>query len=71
MTRTISGSCLVLVRRFPSPSQTIPFSDVSEAKGRETPSPGVNSHLCLDHVNRNALAARNNEAKGLGNSDKQ
>ena len=70
MTRIISGSCLVLVRRFPSPSRTIPFSDVSESNGRETPGPGGNSHLRLDHVSRNALAAWNNEAKGLGNSGK-
>ena len=71
MKRTISGSYLVLVRRFPSPSRTIPFSDVSWANGRETPGLGGNSHLRLDHVSRNALAARNNEAKGLGNSDKR
>ena len=33
------------------------FCDVSEANGRVTP-----SHLRLDHVNRNELDARNNEA---------
>ena len=30
-------SCLVPVRRFPSPSRSIRFGDVSEANGRETP----------------------------------
>ena len=43
--------CLVPVRRFPSPSRSIHFGDVSEANGRET-----------DHVTQNTLAARNNEA---------
>ena len=38
---------LVPVRRFPSPSRSIHFVDVSEAN---------------DHVTQNALAARNNEA---------
>ena len=38
----------------------IHFGDVSKANGQET-------HFCLDHVTRNALAAWNNEAKGLGN----
>lgn len=56
------GDCLVPVWRFPSPSRSIHFVDVSEANGRETA-----SHLRLDHVTRNAFAARNNEASGLGN----
>ena len=30
-------NCLVPVRRFPSPSRSIRFGDVSEANGRETP----------------------------------
>ena len=49
--------CLVPVRRFPSPSRSIRLGDVSEANGRETP-----SHFCVDHVTRNALAVRKNEA---------
>ena len=31
-----SRACLVPVRRFPSPSRSIHFGDVSEANGRET-----------------------------------
>ena len=54
--------CLVPVRRFPSPSRSIRFGDVFETNGRETA-----SHFRMDHVTRNALAARKNEAKGLGN----
>ena len=42
----------VPVRRFPSPSRSIHFGDISEVNGRER----------LDQVTRNALAARNNEA---------
>ena len=42
----------VPVRRFPSPSRSIQFGDISEVNGRER----------LDQVTRNALAARNNEA---------
>ena len=42
--------CLVLVRRFPNPSRSIHFGDVSEA-------------FRLDHVTQNALAARK---RGLG-----
>ena len=42
---------------FPSPSRSIRFGDVSEANGRETP-----SQFHMDHVTRNALAARKNEA---------
>ena len=38
----------LLVRRFPSPSRSIHFGDVSEANFR------------LDHVARDALATRNN-----------
>ena len=49
--------CLVPVRRFPSHSRSIHLGDVSEANGRETP-----SHFRLDHIIRNALAARNNDA---------
>ena len=49
--------CLAPVRRFPSSSRSIRFGDVSEANGRETP-----SHFRMDHVTRNALAARKNEA---------
>ena len=49
--------CLVPVRRFPSPSRSIRFRDVSETNGRETP-----LHFRMDHVTRNALAARKNEA---------
>ena len=46
--------CLVPVRRFPSPSRSIRFGDVSEENGRE--------YFRIDHVTRNALAARKNEA---------
>ena len=54
--REYSFPCLVLaVRRFPSSSQSIHFGDVYEANRRET-------NLRLDHVTRNALAARNVEA---------
>ena len=49
--------CLVPVRRFPSPSRSIRFGDVSKANGRETA-----SHFRTDHVTRNALAAKKNEA---------
>lgn len=52
---------LVPVRRIPRPFRSILFGDVSEANGRVTP-----SHLRLDHVNRNELAARDNEVQGLG-----
>ena len=45
---------LVPVRRFASPSRSIRFGDVSEANGRE--------YFRIDHVTRNALAARKNEA---------
>ena len=56
MAREYSFPCLVLaVRRFPSSSQSTHFGDVDEANGRET-------NLRLDHVTRNALAARNVEA---------
>ena len=56
MAREYSFPCLVLaVRRFPSSSQSIHFGEVYEANGRET-------NLRLDHVTRNALAARNVEA---------
>ena len=48
-------TCLVPVRRFPSPSRSIRFSDVSETNGRGT-------HFRMDHVTWNALAARKNEA---------
>ena len=54
MAREYSFPCLA-VRRFPSSSQSIHFGDVYEANGRET-------NLRLDHVTRNALAARNVEA---------
>ena len=50
---------LVPVRRFPSPSRSIRFGDVSEANGRETA-----SHFRMDHVTRNTLAARKKEALG-------
>ena len=43
----------VPVRRFPSPSRSIHFGDISEVNG---------GGGRLDHVTRNALAARNNEA---------
>ena len=57
-----ANTCLVPVRRFPSPSRSIRFGDVSEANGRET-------HFRMDHVTRNALAARENEAQGLGKAN--
>ena len=71
--------CLVPVRRFPSPSRSIHFGEVSEANGRETlvlSTWAVSllwifvwaSHFCLDHMTQNVLAARNNEAWGLGES---
>ena len=47
--------CPVPVRQLARPSKSAHFSDVS--KTTKTPS---------DHVTRNALAARNNEAWGLG-----
>ena len=47
--------CPVPIRRLARPSKSAHFSDVS--KTTKTPS---------DHVTRNALAARNNEAWGLG-----
>ena len=69
MTRTISGSyqgvAWSLYGVFPVPLGQL--GDVSDVNGRETPY----SHLRLDHVSRNALAVRNNEAKSLGNSDKR
>ena len=52
---------LVPVRRFPRPSRSIHFGDVSGANGRET-------HFRLDHVTRNALPGQDNEALGLGKS---
>ena len=52
---------LVPVRRFPRPSRSIHFGDVSESNRRET-------HFSLDHVTRNALAGQDNEALGLGKS---
>ena len=55
------GMELVPVRRFPRPSRSIHFGDVSESKGRKT-------HFRLDHVTRNALAGQDNEALGLGKS---
>ena len=51
-----SQGCLIPVRRFPRPSRSIHLGHASEANGT------------LDHVTRNALAARNNEAWGLGKS---
>ena len=42
----------VPVRRFPSPSRSIHFGNMSEVNARER----------LDQVTRNALAVRNNEA---------
>ena len=51
--------CRVPVGRFPRPSRSIHFGDVSVANGRETP-----NSVCSDHVTRNASAARKNEAKG-------
>ena len=50
--------CLVPVRRLRRPSRSMHFGDVPETNGWETRS---------DHVTRTALAARNNEAWGLGN----
>ena len=47
--------CPVPVRQLARPSKSVHFSDVS--KTTKTPS---------DQVTRNALAARNNEAWGLG-----
>ena len=47
--------CPVPIRRLARPSKSAHFSDVS--KTTKTPS---------DHVTRNALAARNNVAWGLG-----
>ena len=48
--RLYEDGCLVPVRRFPSPSWSIRFDDVSEANGRE--------HFRMEHVTPNALAAR-------------
>ena len=45
------------VQRFPSPYRSIHFSDVWESKAN-----GQETHFPLDHVTRNALAARNDEA---------
>ena len=49
MALLIKQFCLVPVQRFPSPYRSIHFGDASEANR-------------WDHVTRNALAARNNEA---------
>ena len=49
-------SCLVPVRRFPN---SFRWRIRSEGAGNA-------SHFRMDHVTRNALAARKNEAKGLG-----
>ena len=54
-------TCLVPVQRFPSPSRSIHLGDVSEANELETPRQ-KQKYFRLDHVTRNALAARNNEA---------
>ena len=43
----VSEDGLVLVRRFPSPSQSIHFGDVSEANRRETPRQKQNAHACV------------------------
>ena len=42
--------CLVPVRRFPSPSRSIHFGDLSEANGRETSRQKQNAHV-VDVVN--------------------
>ena len=55
--QTMETPCLVPVRRFPSPYRSIRFGDLSETNGRETP-----LHFRMDHVTRNALAPRKNEA---------
>ena len=39
--------CLVPIRRFPSPSQSIRFGDVSEVNGQETPRQKQNAHACI------------------------
>ena len=39
---------LVLGRRFPSPSRSIHFGDVSETNRRETLSQKQNAHACVD-----------------------
>ena len=54
---TFSMPCLVPVRRFPSPTRSIRFGDVSEVNGRETP-----SHFRMDHVTRKALVTKKIEA---------
>ena len=50
----LSAICLVPVRRL-RPPRSMHFDDVSKTNG-----------YSLDHLTRNASAARNNEAQGLG-----
>ena len=47
----IPPPCLVPVQRFPSPSRSIRFGDVSEANGRETPRQKQNAHACVTFWN--------------------
>ena len=56
-TTFVFSPCLFPVRRFPRPSRSIHFGDESEANWWETP-----PLLRSDHVTRNELAARNDEA---------
>ena len=44
-------TCLVPVRRFPSPSRSIRLGDVFEANGRETPRQKQNAHACVTFWN--------------------
>ena len=44
---TSTINCLVPVRRFPSPSQSIRLGDVSEANGWGTPRQKQNAHVCV------------------------
>ena len=49
-------SCLVPVRRFPSPSRS------PRIRGERSGNDRIFEHFRSDHVTQNALAARNNEA---------
>ena len=57
---TLSQGCLVPVRRFPGP--------LGQFTSVKYPRRTGGKHFRLDHVTRNASAARNNEAWGQGKS---
>ena len=53
--KDINSNLPTPVRHLPRPYWSMHFGNVSETKGR-------GKKTCSDHVTRNALAARNNEA---------